>query len=108
MTTAKLLLIIPIATLAAFTYPQNKSWQQCEYETGKVAWDPVPLWTNSGDNPIALALMGSISYRTTQAHLVSGLLSSGASDEFVAIGPAARHYEKVKAKWHTERRRSYL
>ena len=38
--------------------------------------------------------------RQTQAHLVSGLLSSGSSDEFVATGRAARHYEKVKRKWY--------
>ena len=43
--------------------------------------------------------------RQTQAHLVSGLLSSGSSDEFVATGRAARHYEKVKRKWYTEQRR---
>ena len=57
-------------------------------------WSPVPPWTNTGANPIAIAIYGSVSYATVQAHSVDGLYSRGGDFEFVAVGPLARQYER--------------
>ena len=65
----------------------------CEAFAGKGPWDEnFPSWLNSGDNPIAMALFGSVSYVTAQAATVPGLANT--SLDFVALGPTARHYER--------------
>lgn len=57
-------------------------------------WSPVPSWTNIGSNPVAMAIFGSVSYATAQAHAVDGLKARGGDFEFVAVGPLARQYER--------------
>jgi hypothetical protein len=49
---------------------------------------------NTGKNRIAVAFVGSVSYRDKQAHNVDGLSASGSPNEFIALGPIARHYER--------------
>ena len=76
---------------------QNQSLVQANCEEPDVlekGWSPVPPWANSGANPVAIAIMGSVSYARVQAHEVYGLQSKGGDFEFVAVGPLARQYER--------------
>ena len=95
------------ALIADAYYTQNVSWSQCEGtpDVTKVAghkrdgvthsaWSQVPSWMNSGSNRIAVAFVGSVSYRDKQAHNVDGLAALGDPAEFIALGPVARHYER--------------
>ena len=88
-------------------YAQNTSWSQCEGSPDVTkapghkrdgvpdsAWSQVPPWMNSGNNRIAVAFVGSVSYRDKQAHNVNGLAALGDPAEFIALGPVARHYER--------------
>jgi len=76
--------------------PLNFTHEKCEFilKSKGPAFHTVPAWANSGQNPIAIAFFGSVSYRDKQAHEVNGLETSGGGDEFVCLGPTARHYER--------------
>ena len=99
MITTMIIIIIIISMImqpadSAKYYPNPAHWQECEFYTAQLAWDATPHWTNNGNNSIAVAFVGTVSPRSAQAQTVEGLRSTGDPNEFVALGPSARHFEK--------------
>ena len=58
-------LLLIVSSVVSGYAPLNSTWRNCEFALPHV-WDQTPPWTSNGDNPIAVAMFGSVSYREKQ------------------------------------------